>query len=188
MTRKLFFFNHGVGGNGHSAFFDSARSTLESKGAKTVAPSYPNPDDPDFALWCDLFHSELASNWSGEDIILVGHSLGGFFTLRLLGEFAGEEWTKKLVGVVLVAPTATKRPNRRRIYSEEIKWENIVKLDFRLTLLFSLDDDHISKEHPDYVIEKLGGMKGFKYVEMNGFLHFIMKEAKPVMDELLTYL
>ncbi|OHT11282.1 hypothetical protein TRFO_19391 [Tritrichomonas foetus] len=187
MTKKLFFFNHGVGGNCHSAFIDSTRSKLEEKGMKTVAPSYPNPADPNFDEWKDTFHQFLADNWNGEEIVMIGHSLGGFFTLRLLGECFDEDWTKKLTAVILVAPTATKRPNRRKFYSEEIKWDNILKINFKPILLYSDNDDKVAREHPDYVVEKIGQMAGFEFIEPKGFFHFIMPEAQPVLDAVFRF-
>lgn len=188
MPKKLFIFNHGVGGNGHSAFFDSSREKLEERGIKSIAPSYPNPSDPDFQDWVNEFHTQLNNAWNGEEIVLIGHSLGGFFTLRLLGECYSEQWTKKLVGIVLVSPTATKRPKRRKIYAEEIKWDNILKLHFKLILFYSEGDDHVSPEHSNYVVEKLGKMEGFEFRKPEGYNHFIMATADVVDDAIAVFL
>jgi predicted alpha/beta superfamily hydrolase len=38
----------------------------------------------------DTFERELATSWNKkDDLVLLGHSLGGFFVLRLLGDSAG---------------------------------------------------------------------------------------------------
>ncbi|KAH0787645.1 leucine--tRNA ligase [Histomonas meleagridis] len=181
-SKKLFFLTHGVGGNSNGCFFPSLKSFLEGKSIKVIAPSYPNSPDPIFDEWKEVFLNKIKEEWKGEDIYLLGHSLGGYFTLRLLGECFDHEWTKHLKGVVLVAPTSTKRPERRRFYSEEIKWENILKLTFKLILLYSNNDEKVAPEHSQYVIEKLSSMDGFEFRQPVNRNHFISPDEPDVID------
>jgi predicted alpha/beta hydrolase family esterase len=185
----LFIFTHGVGGRPDSCFIPAVRAALEARGARTHAPAYPDASDPDFPAWKRTFDGDLARLWDGEaDLFLVGHSLGGYFTLRLIGESASAPWAARLRGVVLVAPSSLRRPERRRFYSEEVDWAAIRRLQFRLTLLYSDDDDKVARQHQDLVIEKLGDRDGFAFLEPRGWQHFITEDAPPVTDAVLALL
>jgi predicted alpha/beta hydrolase family esterase len=165
------------------------RSQLEGRGCKTHAPLYPKPEDPVFEEWKAKFEEDLKSVWNGtDDIFMVGHSLGGYFVLRLLGESAEAPWTKSLKGVVLVAPTSMKRPERRRFYSEEVQWENIKRLGVKIIVLYSLDDPNVSREHQELIIQRLCHCKGFEYREWDEFGHFFHTEPQPpVRDAIMQF-
>jgi predicted alpha/beta hydrolase family esterase len=107
MSQRLFILTHGVGGSPSSSFIPSLRAEIEKHGHQTHAPEYPNSADPDFDDWKTTFDTDLAKIIEGKsEIVLIGHSLGGYFTLRLLGESGDSPWTKLLKGVVVVAPTS----------------------------------------------------------------------------------
>jgi predicted alpha/beta hydrolase family esterase len=185
---KLFVFTHGVGGRPDGCFLPNVRKALEALGIQTHAPAYPDSADPDFPAWKQTFEEDLARIWDREsDIYLVGHSLGGYFTLRLIGESVESDWISKLKGVVLVAPTSMKRPERRKFYSEEVNWTAIRGLTFKLTLLYSNDDDKVARMHEDLIIEKLGDRDGFEFLEPPGYQHFIMEDAPPVTSAVLAF-
>lgn len=188
MTRKLFIFTHGVGGRPESCFIPFMRKLLDEMGHQTHAPAYPNSSDPDFPDWRATFEADLSKIWNGQDdIVLVGHSLGGYFVLRLLGECAGADWTKKLVGVVLVAPTSMKRPERRKFYSEDVNWEGIRSLDCKIILMYSDNDTKVAPMHSELVVKEIGHMNGFEFLQPKGYDHFIMTEAQPVTDAILVF-
>jgi hypothetical protein len=52
--------------------------------------------------------------------------------------------------------------------------------------LYSNDDDKVARQHQDLVIEKLGGMDGFEFIEPEGYQHFIMDDAPPVTAAVLA--
>lgn len=186
--QKLFIFTHGVGGSPESCFIPFMRNKLEAMGHKTHAPAYRNSSDPDFPDWRGTFEQDLNRIWNKEDdIVLIGHSLGGYFVLRLLGECAGDEWTKKLVGVVLVAPTSMKRPERRKFYSKDVNFEGIRNLSAKIILMYSDNDSRVAPMHSDLVVKEIGDMPGFEFLQPKGYDHFIMKEAQPVTDAIMLF-
>jgi predicted alpha/beta hydrolase family esterase len=181
MPTRLFIFTHGVGVSPASAFIPTLRAALEKQGHQTHAPAYPNSADPDFDDWKSTFETDLTKVWDGKtEIVLVGHSLGGYFTLRLLGESGDSAWTKLLKGVVLVAPTSMKRPERRKFYSKDVNWEHIRMLSPKFVLLYSEGDTYVARMHQDLIIEKVGDLPGFDFREPVGFNHFTMEDAPPV--------
>jgi predicted alpha/beta hydrolase family esterase len=185
---KLFVFTHGVAGSPDSCFFPVLRSVVVQRGHHVHSPIYPDTADPDFPAWKATFDRDIASVWdTHSDIILVSHSLGGYFTLRLLGESAGSDWVGHVTGVVLVAPTSLKRPERRRFYAEEVRWAAIAPLQFKLVLLYSDDDDKVTRAHQDLIVEKLGAMDGFEFRQLSGWKHFIALDAPPVTEAVLLF-
>lgn len=184
----LYAITHGVTGSNQSNFIPSLVQALNEKGVKNFAPSYPNSSDPDFDEWKQVFHEYIAEYWTNnEDIILVAHSLGGYFALRLIGECSEEEWARHLKGVVLVAPTSMKRPERRKFYSEEVKWDNIHQLPIKVILLYSNDDEKVARMHQDLIIEKIGDLDGFEFREPQNWNHFMTTDCPPVMEAVMSF-
>lgn len=90
------FIFHGVGGSPEENWFPWLRKALEKSGHRVIIPQFPHADHPDLSEWMEAFepHTELLS----DDAILIGHSLGGAFALRLL-----ERSTRPIRATFLVA-------------------------------------------------------------------------------------
>tara|TARA_Y100000310_G_scaffold99380_1_gene97126 strand:+ start:132 stop:716 length:585 start_codon:yes stop_codon:yes gene_type:complete len=71
------------------------RKKLEEKGVEVTAPCMPEPWKPDYGEWKRI----LDGLNIGRDTILVGHSCGGGFLVRYLGDTK-----KKVKKLILVAP------------------------------------------------------------------------------------
>jgi predicted alpha/beta hydrolase family esterase len=186
---KFFFFVHGMGGSPTTFFFPSVRTELENRGCTTIAPEFRDSLDPDYQDWKQTFEAQLTSAWNQrDDLIILGHSLGGYFVLRLLGDSPNAPWLQKLIGIVLVSSTSLKQPKRRKFYAEEIKWEVVRKLKIRTIALYSSDDRNVEKVHQDLIVKELKGVQGFEYREVNGFGHFMDGLAPPVVDAVSAFL
>jgi predicted alpha/beta hydrolase family esterase len=62
-------------------------------------PQMPDPDNPQYALW--KFTLQQALHYADDNIILVGHSLGGSVLMKFLSEEIAE---KNIAGLFLIAP------------------------------------------------------------------------------------
>ncbi len=100
MKRQVLFIQGG-GDGAHEADENLVASLREALGAnyEVVYPRIPNEGAPDYATWKLRISQELDA-LDGE-IVLVGHSLGGYFLARYLGEEVG--LTRSIIGVVLIA-------------------------------------------------------------------------------------
>ena len=76
------FIFHGVGGSAEENWFPWLKTELEARGQHVIAPSFPSANTPDYNAWKEHFsgYRELLT----EDSILIGHSLGAAFALRVL--------------------------------------------------------------------------------------------------------
>lgn len=83
MKSNVFIF-HGTEGYPEENWFPWLKEKLEAKGHKVFVPHFPSPPGlpAKIAEWSDVF-KELESKIN-HDTILIGHSLGGIFTLRIL--------------------------------------------------------------------------------------------------------
>ena len=62
-------------------------------------PLMPCPERPNYQLWKDRIEDEMKN--LGDDIILIGHSLGGSVILKFLSE---QPVQKSIAGLFLIAP------------------------------------------------------------------------------------
>lgn len=86
---------HGFEGNGENHWNPWLKKELEKKGWEVKNPTLPNPSHPDFEESMEFLRKETA-DFGGNDMV-VGHSLGGYFALKLAEE-------KEFGKIVLVAP------------------------------------------------------------------------------------
>jgi predicted alpha/beta hydrolase family esterase len=90
------------GGEGAYEFDTKLAESLQSAlgaGYKVRYPRMPNEDAPDFQVWNARIAAEIGG--LGEDVILVGHSIGATI---LIGGLAQGEYAAKIAAVFLVAP------------------------------------------------------------------------------------
>ena len=167
---------HGYKSHSGSVWFKPMISEIEKMGLKYLAPDFPNSCDPRYPDWRDLLKQVILENYEGNDIYLIAHSMGGYLVLRFLSEFANEPFVKNIKGVLLVAGTATKRPEYKPFYDAEIGWENLRSLPIKWVAMWSKDDGTVGGEHVKLICEQLHEVPGFKYNEYDGFDHFCQRE------------
>ena len=73
---------HGTGGSPEGNWFPWLGGELRRRGVQALIPRYPTPQGQSLESWLTAFDSACGSLRSGD--ILVGHSIGAAFALRLL--------------------------------------------------------------------------------------------------------
>lgn len=119
------------------------KNKLEDKGIRVTVPLMPTPWEPKYEEWKEVF-DKLSIN---EDSILIGHSCGGAFLVRWLGE------TKiKIERLILVSPGKAGKESKKslsNLYGDKI-YKNIGDYVKEQIIVFTADDDlkyHISNAH-----------------------------------------
>ena len=82
------------------------RNKLEEKGFRVEVPLMPEPWSPKYIVWKKIF-DELDIN---EETVLVGHSCGGGFLVRWLGDTG-----KRIRKLILVAPAISHSGNYKSL-------------------------------------------------------------------------
>lgn len=83
-------------GQGSAPFVARLRQELGA-GYEVLFPMMPDPEEPSYARWSERLDQLLAD--AEEDVVIVGHSLGGSVALKHLAEAGGAG----IAGLVLVA-------------------------------------------------------------------------------------
>ena len=73
---------HGTGGSPQGNWFPWLKEKLEEKDCRVFVPKFPHPKEHTLSDWLDIFKDY--EKYINQDTILIGHSLGGLFLLRLL--------------------------------------------------------------------------------------------------------
>ena len=105
-SQKQTIFNiHGAGPK-HYRYLADGSGDWQSKLSKNLgnnykylSPQMPSPTQPLFIEWTELFEKYL-TRVRGEEVVFVGHSLGGSFLLKYLSE---NPIKYKIAGLFLVA-------------------------------------------------------------------------------------
>ena len=100
MKQKVLFIHSGGTQGPHEGSSDLVTYLRQMLGGgyEVLYPKMPDPDHPEYAQWKEHLEKRLA--WLDDEIILVGHSLGGSVLLKYLSE---ETCNKSIAGLFLVA-------------------------------------------------------------------------------------
>ena len=135
--RNVFIF-HGTGGHPKENWFPWLRDELQSLGCAVHVPQFPTPTNQTPETWFEVFKNY--EEFIDEQTIIVGHSLGGAFLLRLL-----EKITTKIAAAIIVAGPVGIRPIRnwesdQPFIDHPFAWETI-RGHARQFIVFHSDND-----------------------------------------------
>jgi len=81
MKRNIFIF-HGTAGSPEGNWFPWLKEKLTNKGHNVIVPRFPTPEGESLVSWLKVL--EEYKDLINQDTIIIGHSKGGLFTLRVL--------------------------------------------------------------------------------------------------------
>ena len=88
---QTIFIFHGTEGYPEENWFPWLKHELEQKGCKVFVPQFPSPPvvPSKISEWFEVLREY--EKYINEETVIIGHSLGGVFTLRILERFAPGE-------------------------------------------------------------------------------------------------
>jgi uncharacterized protein len=176
-TRQILF-AHSAGPQGDregsGPLVASLRRTLGSR-YDLRYPIMPDPDDPAYAPWQERLENELAA--LDDDVILVGHSLGGSVLLKSLSE---RKPRRRIAGMFLVATP---------FWGAELD-EFVLREDFaarlpripRVVLYHSRDDDEVPFAHLGRYARALPRAT---VRELDGYGHLFETGCRELVDDIV---
>ena len=136
------------------------KNELTSKGITALTPEMPEPYDPDYKKWSEVFEKFKLD----ENSILIGHSCGGGFLVRWLSE------NKVKAGkVILVAPWIDPNNNHAPKMFSEMKIEDISDYAETIKLFISLDDDKEELDTTKILKNTIGNLKIVEFTDKGHF-------------------
>ncbi|KAA2265666.1 alpha/beta fold hydrolase [Solihabitans fulvus] len=151
--------SHGLEANGDSVWFPYLRAELEAKGHKVIVPNLPEPGAPKPAAWLDTFDQAVAKAGPAEDIVLVGHSIGGVNVLRMLEQHDTAE-RGRFAGAVLVS-TASHEVGYEALagfFATPFDWDRIRAAATEFRVLAAADDPVNVPDPVEHVGELVRGL------------------------------
>lgn len=151
---------HGTFSNSKGNWFPWLKRELESRGYEVWVPDLPKSDMPDKNKWLGTIFSNKKWHFDDESII-VGHSAGASFALRVLEEIAEGI---KIHKAILVSPAANMgtKPEffayRKSLVGEPFDWVKIRKSCDEFFLIHSDKDPYdCGADQGKIIQEKIGG-------------------------------
>lgn len=175
------FIIHGVCGHPGENWFPWLKKELETLGHQVFVPQFPTPENQTLENWKKIFKDY--ENYMNEDSVVVGHSLGAAFLLRIL-----EERYKAIRGAFFVAGVTGSVNNpffdniNQTFLEKPFNWGEIIKNCESFYLFHSDNDPYLPAKEAERLAENLGTTS--KFVQNAG--HFNEKAGYLKFDLLLN--
>ena len=160
MKNNVFIF-HGTEGYPEENWFPWMKQELERRNYKVFVPQFPSPPvvPAKIAEWFDILKNY--EQYIDENTILIGHSLGGIFALRVL-----EKLDHPIKAVFFVGTPVGVRPilnyDRDSSFSGfTFDWDSIKKKAAHFVVFQSDDDPYVGLENGKELSKRLGTKLSF---------------------------
>ncbi|MDO8339031.1 MAG: alpha/beta fold hydrolase [Candidatus Burarchaeum sp.] len=173
------FIIHGTGGHPGENWFPWLKNELEKLGCKVFVPQFPTPQNQTPEAWFRSFGQYR--EYFTPDTILIGHSLGGTFALRIL-----EAAKIRIKAAFIVAAPIGILPIKnyeadKPFIGKPFDWEKIRKNCARFFVFHSEDDPLVSVGNGRELAKRLGA----ELVLFKDAGHFNAKADYVQFEELL---
>ena len=135
--------------------FPGPRREFEARGHTVIVPQFPTPEGQSVAAWMaslDVYRPQINSN-----TILIGHSLGGLFMLRLLESLGAPVAASVFVGAPIgVRPLSNYDRDSEFSQGFEFDWAKIRQNAGRVIVFHSDNDPYVSLSNGQELARELG--------------------------------
>ncbi len=153
------FIFHGTDGYPEENWFPWMKKELEKLGIKTTVPQFLEADKPSLVKWSASF--EPYEKEIGENTIILGHSLGATFLLRLLERIPGKIKAAFLVAVPIGVPPIKNWEGDQPFIGHPFDWVKIKKHAEQFFVYQSDDDPYVSIGNGETLAKNLGVLMNF---------------------------
>src|SRR5260221_327789 len=134
------FIFHGTGGYPEENWFPWLKKKLEEKGYSVFAPQFPTPERPSLEAWLKVLENYPPI---GKDSVLVGHSLGGIFLLKLLETLQFPVRVAAFVGTPIGVQPILNYEADKAFAGFDFKWDKIRTKAEHFLVFHSDNDPHV---------------------------------------------
>ena len=152
MTNVFIF--HGTGGYPEENWFPWLKQKLEQLGCKVYVPHFPTPKNQTLKNWFKIF--DKYKKYYNGDTILVGHSLGGAFLLRVLERY-GIKIKASFIVAAPIGKTPIKNYDTDKLFlgDFEFNWKKIKSHCGKFLVYHSDDDPYVSPKNGKILADRL---------------------------------
>ncbi|MFA4996006.1 MAG: alpha/beta fold hydrolase [Patescibacteria group bacterium] len=143
MNKNVFIF-HGTEGYPEENWFPWLKQELEERGYQVFVPQFPSPPivPAKIAEWFDVLKDY--EKYINKDTILIGHSLGGIFTLRILEKLKHPVKAAFFVGTPIGVKPILNYDRDSSFSGFSFNWKVIKSKVSHFVVLQSDDDPYVS--------------------------------------------
>ncbi len=145
---------HGTEGHPQENWFPWLKGELEKQGYKVSVPQFPSP--PVVPAKIDEWFEVLKDYKIDEDTVLIGHSLGGLFTLRILEKLNHPVKAAYFVGTPVGIKLILNYERDKAFGGFDFDWPAIKKNAQRFAVFHSDDDPYVGLENGKQLAKHLG--------------------------------
>ena len=145
---------------------------LKKRGHDVVAPQLPDAENPDEQAWNEALLEEVKQ--VNDEVIVIGHSLGGAMALRFLEAVEARSTPKACL--LISTPWMIRSEKFRGFFMSELDFEVLMWKVSRFAILHSREDDVIPFDHAEkyekvlhaklFAVDGAGHFQGESYPEM----------------------
>ena len=152
---NIFIF-HGTEGHPKENWFPWLKSELEAKGFNVIVPQFPSP--PAIAAKISEWFEVLKDyeQYINEDTVIVGHSLGGVFTLRVLEKLNHPIKAAFLAGTPIGIRPILNYDRDNSFSGFEFDWDSIKNHAKDFVVYQSDDDPYVGLDNGKALAKHLG--------------------------------
>ncbi|MBI3231557.1 MAG: serine hydrolase family protein [Candidatus Doudnabacteria bacterium] len=181
MGSDVFIF-HGTGGDPQENWFPWLKEKLEVLGCKVIVPKFPTPVGQSLEAWLKIL--EPYRHQINSDTILIGHSLGGIFTLKLLERLERPIKLAILVGTPIGIRPILNFDLDEKFASFIFDWRKIKQNAKNFIVYQSDNDPYVGLENGKELAKHLG----IRLIFVPNSGHFNAKAGYTKFDDLLNQL
>ena len=174
------FIFHGTGGSPEENWFPWLKQNLEPLGFKVHIPQFPTPENQTLETWRTVFRDY--EQYVDENTIMIGHSLGGAFLLRVLESIRTQIATACIVAAPVGVLPIRNYEGDKPFIGHPFDWSAIKKHARHFIVFHSDNDPFVSLGNGEKIAQKLGVDLNF----ISGAGHFNKAAGYTRFEELLT--
>ena len=149
------FIFHGTGGYPDENWFPWLKQELEKLGCNVIVPHFPTPENQSLENWLGILTNY--EKLIGEDTLLVGHSLGGAFLLRVLENYKVKIKAAFLVGTPIgIIPIKNYESDKLFLGEFSFDWKKIKNNCKKFFIYHSDNDPYVSLGNGKELAKNLG--------------------------------
>lgn len=146
---------HGAKGSPNSNWFNAISPELKSDGFEVFIPQFPTPQGQTLENWLNHFHSQVGK--MDQDSLLIGHSVGAVFVLRLLEKLESPISTAVLVSGFTGTLGLPEYDNLNESFiSEPFNWNQIRRNAKHFICFNGENDPYVPFEQGQAIADSLG--------------------------------
>lgn len=153
MKQEVFIF-HGTAGYPEENWFPWLKGKLAESNVEVIVPQFPTPEGQSLDAWLKVFNEY--KNIVDENTVMIGHSLGGLFLLRVLERLENPIKAAFFVGTPTGVKPIKNWDSDERFSGFEFDWKNIRSKAKHFVVFHSDNDPYVSLGNGQKLAQELG--------------------------------